>query len=80
MEWINFEKEKPPQIGRYLVAKVYLDAPYGEDGYEHHKAFWTEPFVMVDHWLINSWQRGGKALYWMPIPEIPKESYDSRTI
>ena len=72
MQWIDFDSKQPPWGEDVLVLKTYLDAPYGEHGYENDKEFWIKPIVQIDNTGIgNKWGLGGKALYWMPLPETP---------
>lgn len=73
MQWIDFEKVKPTIGEDVLVLKTYLDEPYEEHGYNHEKAFWTKPIAQVDtYWDSKYWNLGGRATYWMRIPEMPK--------
>lgn len=72
LQWIDFEKEKPPCGQDVLVLKTYLDAPYGEHGYENDKSFWIKAVPQIDcFWSDNKWHLGGKATHWIPIPEHP---------
>lgn len=75
MQWIKFDdqdKSKQPFSSQLvLVLKTYLDE-YG----------WRDPFYQLDTgWYIASgfsWTKGGRALYWMPLPEMPIEKNDER--
>lgn len=77
MDWIDF-KEKPPELfTMVIVAKSYLHSVFDSNTgtYDTDKSFWTEPVIMAD-WIIHDegelrWDKGGKALYWMPLPELP---------
>jgi hypothetical protein len=74
LKWIDFNKKKPEYGKDVLVLKTYLDAPYGEHGYENDKSFWIDPVPQIDcFWSDNKWNLGGKALYWLSIPEKPNE-------
>ncbi len=71
-EWISVKDQPPPNFKRVLVIKQYLDAPYGEDGYETEKAYWTPPIVMIDCFFYV-WAEGGKGTHWMKLPQLPEE-------
>lgn len=71
-EWIDFDKQKPPTFTRVLVVKQYLDAPYGENGYEIENTYLTSPRIVIDcYW--RDWSDGGKVTHWMPYPKPPQE-------
>lgn len=74
MNWILFDKEKPPRPGSYLVVKVYLDAEFSDNGYDESKSFWTKPMINIDYWFYdNQWRAGGKITHWMPLPSLPMD-------
>lgn len=74
MKWIKFSDKEPPNAEDVLVVKQYLDAPYGPNGYESDKEFWTNPTVMVDCYWAGGWHNGGRVKYWAPLPKMPEES------
>lgn len=74
MKWISV-KENVPHFTDVLVMKTYLDAPYTEFGYDDRNSYWTDPQIQIDTFYgKNGWLKGGKALFWMPLPNPPKEN------
>ena len=65
--WISVKDRLPENGQLVLTLKTYL-SEYG----------WTDPSYVIDSgWMKNDrrfdWDKGGKTIYWMPLPEPPKE-------
>lgn len=61
-KWISVEDRLPDKNGKYLV-------------YARHRLEGLEPIIRCDLWLKGQWNKCDpfKVVYWMPLPEPPKE-------
>lgn len=86
-EWIKYSEQKPEKDGKYFVAEVYKDW-HGYDIATYFASYpielmrsdeWFGPDFYIywdeeDIWApVRHYGEPNPEIYWMPIPELPKE-------
>lgn len=71
MNWISVE-DKIPEIGEKIL--VVLRYHFGEEEDKKYN-YWISvgEYYYDNQWLIPLNKTYDKILYWMPLPELPKE-------